>query len=178
MSSYKAGCAAAALVLALAGGCGFEPLYGTNSATHAPAAATQFAAIEIQPIPNEAGQELRNMLIDEIHPSGPAQDYKYALKVAVREADLNLGLQENATATRGQVRLTVEYWLTDAENGKILVHETVRTSTGYNILINQFGTVLSTSDARNRGLQQIADELTLHLALYFQMPPDQKQKKT
>ena len=174
MSSSKAYRAAAALALAALAGCGFKPLYGTNSATHAPAAAVQFAQIEIPPLPNETGQELRNMLIDELHPGGPADSYKYTLKVAIREADLNLGLQQNATATRGQVRLTAEYWLVDADNGKTLVHETVRTSTGYNILINQFGTVLSTADARNRGLQQIADELTLHLALYFQSD----QKKT
>ncbi|HLG88360.1 MAG TPA: LPS assembly lipoprotein LptE [Alphaproteobacteria bacterium] len=174
MSSSRVSRAAAAVVLAFLAGCGFKPLYGTNSATHAPATAVQFAQIEIPPLPNETGQELRNMLIDQLHPGGPADDYRYTLKVALREADLNLGLQENATATRGQVRLTAEYWLTDAENGKVLVHETVRTSTGYNILINQFGTVLSTDDARNRGLQQIADEMALHLALYFQAD----QKKT
>jgi len=158
---------ATVLVLTALAGCGFKPLYGSGGATHAPAVAGQFAQIEIPPLPNETGQILRNMLIDEIHPSGPSEEYKYTLKVTVREADLNLGLQENATATRGQVRLTAEYWLLDAESGKILVHETVRTSAGYNILINQFGTLLGTADARNSGLQQIADELTLHLALYF-----------
>ena len=162
------------IALAVLAGCGFKPLYGANSMTHSSATAAQFAQVEIPPLPNEAGQTLRNMLIDELHPGGPADAYKYTLKVAIREADLDLGLQENATATRGQVRLTAEYWLTDAENGKILLHETVRTSTGYNILINQFGTLVSTADARDTGLQQIADEMTLHLAIYFRTEPKSK----
>ena len=159
--------AGAFCALALLSACGFKPLYGSNSASHAPAVMDQFAAIEIAPLPNATGQELRNMLIDELHHAGPSESYKYRLNVAVRESDINLGLQANATSTRGQVRILAEYWLFDAESGKTLVHETVRTSTGYNILVNQFGTVLSSTDARDRGLQQVADELTRHLALYF-----------
>jgi len=157
----------AVLALALLAGCGFRPLYGSGSATHAPTAIEQFAAVEIPPMPNATGQDLRNLLIDELHPQGAAPDYKYRLNVAVREADINLGLQQNATSTRGQVRISAEYWLVDTRSGKTLLHETVRTSTGYNILVNQFGTVLSATDARQRGLQQVADELTRHLALYF-----------
>lgn len=160
------GILAAALLTALSA-CGFKPLYGTNSATHAPAAMDEFAAIEIPALPNATGQALRNMLIDELHHGGPAQSFKYRLNVVVRESDINLGLQANATSTRGQVRIQAEYWLFDAQSGKALVHESVRTSTGYNILVNQFATVLSSTDARDRSLQQVADEMTRHLALYF-----------
>src|SRR5271155_3422226 len=151
----------------LLAGCGFKPGYGVDSAGKSPAAVQQFAAIQIPLMPNRLGQQMRNLLIDSLHPSGAAGDYRYRLAVGITEAVVNLGLQQNSTSTRGQVRLTVKYTLTDTETGKTVLKETLRTSTGYNILINQFSSVLSQEDAETQGLQQIADDMTLHLALYF-----------
>lgn len=177
----RAGAVLGLLVLA---GCGFKPVYGVNSAGKSPSAAQQFAAIEIPPMADRLGQQMRNMLIDSLHPHGAAGDYRYKLSVGVTEAVVNLGLQSNSTSTRGQVRITVKYALTDLTSGKTVLKETLRTSTGYNILINQFSSVLSQDDAETQGLQQIADDMTLHLAMYFtvqdQLPtpaPDLTQQK-
>jgi len=148
-------------------GCGFKPVYGVHSAGKSPSAVQQFAAIEIPVMPNRLGQEMRNMLIDSLHSHGADTDYRYRLDVGIAEAVVNLGLQQNSTSTRGQVRLTVKYALIDNSNGKVVLKETLRTSTGYNILINQFSSVLSQDDAETQGLQQIADDMTLHLAMYF-----------
>jgi len=162
-----------AVLLALLPGCGFKPLYGRDSASHAPATAVQFAEIELPPIRSldttgaHTGQQMRNFLIDDLHPGGAAADYKYRLNVTVREANINLGIQQNTTSTRGQVRLTVDYYLVDQATGQTLLKETLRTSVGYDILTNQFSSVLSAADAREQGLQQMAGDLTEHLALYF-----------
>jgi len=147
--------------------CGFKPLYGVDSASHRPSTAKEFAAIDIPTLRDRLGQQMRNMLIDSLHPGGAAAEFRYRLNVSLKEIDLNIGLQENATATRGQVRLTAQYWLVDTESGKTLQHETIRTSTGYNILADQFSSILSTDDARQKGLQQVADDITQRLALYF-----------
>lgn len=165
-SNRIASALAAALLLGLAG-CGFKPLYGTDSATRAPSTMQQFAAVEIPPMADRLGQQLRNMLIDELHPSGAAADYRYSLLVTIKELDLNLGLQENATSTRGQVRLTAKYRLVDNQSGKTLLDETLRAATGYNILLNQFGSVLSADDARQKGLEEVSTEIAKHLAIYF-----------
>jgi LPS-assembly lipoprotein len=154
-------------LLSLLAGCGFKPVYGVNSAGKSPSAVQQFASVEIPVMPDRLGQQMRNLLIDSLHYSGSAGDYRYKLAIGIKEAVVNLGLQQNSTSTRGQVRLTVKYTLTDTETGKTVLKETLRTSTGYNILINQFSSVLSQDDAEAQGLQQIADDLTLHLAVYF-----------
>jgi LPS-assembly lipoprotein len=154
-------------MLSLLAGCGFKPVYGVDSAGNAPAAVQQFASIQIPVMPNRLGQQMRNLLIDSLHASGSAGDYRYKLAVGITEAVVNLGLQQNSTSTRGQVRLTIKYTLIDTETSKVVLKETLRTSTGYNILINQFSSVLSQDDAEAQGLQQLADDMTLHLALYF-----------
>ncbi len=171
MSSFKQGLIILGLLAPLAllnlGGCGFKPVYGVHSAGKSPAAAAQFAAIEIPPMPDRLGQKMRNLLIDSLHPSGADTDYRYRLSIGITEAVLDLGLQQNSTSTRGQVRITVKYTLVDDKSGKVVLKETLRTSTGYNILINQFSSVLSQDDAEIQGLQQIADDMTLHLAMFF-----------
>ena len=169
MSSFKRALILLGLLAPLLtlGGCGFKPVYGVNSAGKSPSAVQQFAAIEIPVMPDRLGQQMRNLLIDSLHPHGADTDYRYKLSVGITEAVINLGLQQNSTSTRGQVRLTVKYALTDTSNGKVVLKETLRTSTGYNILINQFSSVLSQDDAETQGLQQIADDMTLHLAMYF-----------
>jgi LPS-assembly lipoprotein len=159
-----AACALACLALP---GCGFKPLYGSSSATHDTTVMQQFASIQIPALRDRIGQQMRNLLIDALHPSGAATDYRYRLSVNTAEADLNLGLQENATSTRGQVRVTAQYWLIENKSGKTLLHETLRASTSYNILINQFSSVLSEDDARQKALEQISEDMTEHLALYF-----------
>jgi len=164
-------------ILSLLAACGFKPVYGVNSAGKSPSAVQEFAAIEIPVLPNRLGQQMRNLLIDALHPDGATGDYRYKLAIAIKEAVVSLGLQQNSTSTRGQVRLTIRYSLIDAESSKVVLTETLRTSTGYNILINQFSTVLSQDDAEAQGLQQIADDMTLHLALYF-TTQDQNPKQT
>jgi LPS-assembly lipoprotein len=164
-------------ILSLLTGCGFKPVYGVNSAGKSPSAVQQFAAIEIPVLPDRLGQQMRNMLIDSLHPSGVTGDYRYKLVIGIKEAVVDLGLQQNSTSTRGQVRLTAKYSLIDTETSKTVLSETLRTSTGYNILINQFSSVLSQDDAEAQGTQQIVDDMTLHLALYF-TTQDQNPKKT
>jgi LPS-assembly lipoprotein len=164
-------------LLSVLAGCGFKPVYGAHSAGKSPSAVQQFASIEIPLLPDRVGQQMRNMLIDALHPNGATGDYRYKLVMGIKEAVVSLGLQQNSTSTRGQVRLTIKYSLIDTENSKVVLSETLRTSTGYNILINQFSSVLSQDDAEAQGLQQIADDMTLHLALYF-TTQDQNPKQT
>jgi LPS-assembly lipoprotein len=168
MSLFKgfAACAVAGTLMLL-GGCGFRPLYGHDSVSREPAMAAQFAATQISVLPDRLGQRMRNMLIDSLHAEGPSGDPKYFLTMTIREAVVDLGLQENSTSTRGQVRLTVSYFLTDKQTGKTVLSETLRASTGYNILVNQYSSFISQDDAEELGLQQIADQITQHMALYF-----------
>jgi LPS-assembly lipoprotein len=154
-------------MLSLLAGCGFKPVYGVNSAGKAPSAVQQFASIEIPVLANRTGQIMRNLLIDSLHPSGATAEYRYRLSVSITEAVINLGLQQNSTSTRGQVRLTIRYLLVENATNKTVLKETLRTSTGYNILTNQFSSVLSQDDAETQGLQQIVDDMTTQLALYF-----------
>jgi LPS-assembly lipoprotein len=149
-------------------GCGFQPLYAKRGPTGG-VAGEEMAKVRIANIPDRTGQYLRNALIDRMQPQG-AQDPAYRLEIALREQQVNLGIQQDATATRGQLRYSGTYVLKDAA-GKELTRESFRASPAFNILDSEFGTILSSEDARERGLKQIADDITGRLALYFTRAP-------
>jgi LPS-assembly lipoprotein len=152
------------LVASLAA-CGFQPLYGK----HGPMGGTageELAKVRIANIPDRTGQQLRNALIDRMQPQGRPGNPAYRLEISLLEQQVNLGIQQDATATRGQLRYSGTYVLRDAA-GKELTRESFRASPSFNILESEFGTILSSEDARERGLRQIADDITGRLALYF-----------
>lgn len=155
---------ALAAVFALAA-CGFQPLYAKRGPLGG-TAGEEMAKVRIANIPDRTGQELRNALIDRMQPRGQAEQPSYRLEIALLEQQVNLGIQQDATATRGQLRYSGTYVLRDAA-GKELVRESFRASPSFNILASEFGTILSSDDARTRGLNQIADDITGRLALYF-----------
>jgi LPS-assembly lipoprotein len=72
--------AAASVIFLVAGlaGCGFEPLYGERKDV---SVVGELAAVRIAPIPDRAGQILRNFLLDQINPRGTAQAAAYTLTI-------------------------------------------------------------------------------------------------
>lgn len=160
----KRGFLALALVASLTA-CGFQPLYGKRGPMGG-TAGEEFAKVRIANIPDRNGQQLRNALIDRMQPQGQVPEPAYRLEIALLEQQVNLGIQQDATATRGQLRYSGTFVLRDAA-GKELLRESFRASPSFNILESEFGTILSSDDARMRGLNQIADDISGRLALFF-----------
>ena len=77
-------------------GCGFEPIYnaGTSSVFE-----SDMREIEISPIKNRIGQQLRNELEQRILPKGRARFSKYILNVTLSKSKQGLEewFQANAT---------------------------------------------------------------------------------
>jgi LPS-assembly lipoprotein len=155
---------ALAMVLALSA-CGFQPMYAKRGPLGG-TAGEEMAKVRIANIPDRTGQQLRNALIDRMQPQGQDKEPAYRLEVSLLEQQVNLGIQQDATATRGQLRYTGTYVLRDAQ-GKELLREGFRASPSFNILNSEFSTILSSEDARERGVKQIADDITARLAMYF-----------
>jgi len=102
-------------------GCGFQPLYGSNTTTASGARLSEaMASIDVQPIPGRVGQKLRNELIFSNTGGGYAPEYRYQLRIAIRERVISQLVQISGDA-RGQVyRLEASFKLIDTSNGQII----------------------------------------------------------
>lgn len=173
MSSFKRSFAVffCTLLLSTAAGCGFSPLYATKTQTSVQA----FRNITIANIPERAGQELRNLLIDKLYGSaGPSGQSRYRLAVIhLKEEDTHLGVQKDATVTRIQMRVSADLVLydlqnTDADgNPAVVLERHLRTLNSYNVLDNLYATRVSRQNILEAGLNELSDQAVTELSLFF-----------
>ncbi len=159
----------AAIALALLPcACGFHPLYGPSSVgKHGEPEESQLAGIRVDTIADRQGQKLRNFLIDDLQGEGVPPPAVHQLSITYNETQTDLGLNNDATTTRGQLTLSANFVLKDIRTGTVELTGTGQQITAYNIQNSEFATILSRDDAEDRALKSVADNLQLRLALFF-----------
>lgn len=126
------------------------------------------ADIEIANIPNRSGQRLRNLLIDRIYVNGRPADARYELRIApLTVLSTGLGIQQDATATRNQIEITARVMLVDTRAQTILMDRKMRAVGGYDVLDEQYATLVTRKTTTGHILADLADDITLALDLYF-----------
>src|SRR5690606_39504749 len=114
---------------------------------------------EVGVIADRPGQILRNYLIDRLNPGGRPVDPAYRLNVSLSEVQRDLAIRKDDTATRANLIMNARFTLTDTATGAVVLNRQVGTITSYNILIDEFATLSSERDARDRALQQISEDI-------------------
>jgi LPS-assembly lipoprotein len=175
MGSFRAiarSCGAVALVAVLVTGCGFQPLYATHSivgddAGVEPAAREELAATEVAPISDRPGQLLRNELLFLLEASGEAAAPRYSLGVGLTETLTTLAVQITGLATRANLRLNARYALTDLATGQILMQGQAEALGSYDLLDNEFATLIAARHTREQAAKRLARVLHTRLAAFY-----------
>jgi len=147
--------------------CGFEPLYAR---TERGSPVDDMAAIQVDQIPDRAGQVLRTYLRDGLNPNGADMPGRYRLRVTIYEPRQELALQRNDTVARYVYGVSAGFILTDT-NGRPLYSGSASLTTNYEVSDSQFATLSSLFDARDRTMQLISDDIRNQLAVYFRGRP-------
>ena len=147
-------------------GCGFKPLYG-RSEGQALSPVDHMAAIQIAPLADRIGQQMHNLLRDRLNPYGQPRDPAYRLDVVIDEARQELGIRKDETATRANLILSASFTLHELESDQVLLEGRTSSVNSFNILANQFATDFSESNARERALRELSDNIRVRLGIYF-----------
>lgn len=152
------------------GACGFKPLYGHqgNDANNSPTNLA-LAQIDVKPIEDRSGQKMRTALQRRLSPKNQAAS-KYQLAIKLSESVEDLAIDRTAFATRANLSLTAEYRLVRNADGLQMNTGNLTAVTSYNILTSDFATHAARTDARNRAIEVLADDIQARLALYFAGP--------
>ncbi len=157
------------------GGCGFQPIYMPTASGKTGAAPRALQSVFIGIIPERPGQLLRQAL-QERFGSDSGTPSSYDLHVSFSVAGEGVGIEQDAIATR--VRLTGDASWT------LLAHDTKRTPLtsgsaryidGVNVFDAQyFAADLETEAVQQRIAEQIAQQITTQLAIWFRRQAAQK----
>lgn len=150
----------AAMVAALAA-CGFRPLHQKPDN----AAVTELETVEIDPIADRTGQILRNDLLSRITPKGVPKSPRYVLKIKLQESTRDLAIRRDEVATRANLTFSANYILLSNADRKPVAKGVVRSTVSYNILDEEFATISSQANARQRGVKQLSEEFHKRLSI-------------
>lgn len=146
--------------------CGFRPVYSPTGANEAPTS-DRLAAIRIDPLQGKAGQQLHNFLRDRLNPRGQPVSPDYRLEVLLSSTTRVLAYRSDETGTLAALSLSSRFTLRSVQDNRALYSGRVSVSTSYNILDEQYPTYIAASDALERGLRELSEDIKLRLAIYF-----------
>ncbi len=150
------------VVCALAG-CGFRPLYAPRAPQDWD---PDLAAIAVGSIADRPGQILALALRENLNPGGVAVATRWRLNTRLTVARADLGIQRNATATSSEITVSASYVVTEASSGKQVYSSTSRAVGDFNQLNDAYATQVAADDAQDRALREVADEMTMRMALF------------
>ncbi len=148
-------------------GCGFKPMYGENTTATSSTVVEKMASIDIRPIPDRLGQVVRNQLVDAITPTGPSGAPVYELALKVGEEREDVGLRQNASATRANYRMSAKFELREIASDKVVLNGTTWAETAFDIVQQDYPTVIAQQDAQKKLAAELADEIRTRLAVFF-----------
>lgn len=152
----------AALLLA---GCGFHPLYAHRGQSGFDA---DLASIKVHTIADRQGQLLAITLRDGLNPRGARVDTRYTLDIQLSSERHDIGLRSDGTASRSQIAMTARFILKDAKNSDTppLLQGTTHSISSFDVLNDNYATVVAQHSAEERTLQDIGDDILTRLQLY------------
>ena len=151
------------LALALAG-CGFRPLYARRGTQEWD---PELAAIVVDPIRDRPGQILELALRENLNPAGRSVPAQWRLQTLLTVSRADLGIQRNATAASSEITVSASYSLFDIQSGKALYSNSSRAISDFNQLTDSYATQVAADDARDRALQQVAQEMTMRMSIFM-----------
>lgn len=141
-------------------GCGFHPLYGGETAGEYD---PTLASIKVEPIADREGQIFELALRERLNPRGVAIPPRYALRVKLSLSRSDLGIQRNATSTRAEIDAAASYSLTGQG---ISISGFSHTVSAFNLQNDAWAATVAEDDARERAIDDLADAISLQLALW------------
>jgi LPS-assembly lipoprotein len=153
----------ALVALSCLSGCGFRPLYAARGPSDWD---PDLAAISVSPMHDRSGQILTLALRENLNPSGTSVPARWRLDTNLTISRADLGIQRNATTTGSEVYASVTFTLIEIKSGKQVYASTSRATSDYDRLVDSYATQVAGDDAQDRALHQVADEMSLRLALF------------
>jgi len=150
--------------------CGFRPLYAPpNEDTKGQSvyAFDELQRVIIANIPDREGQYLRNALVRLLHPNGRRGEAQLILKISLTESTNSLAVQRSAEATRANLTVKGSVQLRRISGGGDVHSDLVSSSSGYNIFRSEFQTLMAEKGARERALDDLAQQIRIRLAAYL-----------
>ncbi|OUR80458.1 hypothetical protein A9Q83_00565 [Alphaproteobacteria bacterium 46_93_T64] len=152
-------------ILFLVAGCGFQPLYGSQTLN-----AKVTASLDqtyVLPIEGRVGQLVRNQLLDRVSPKGLPSRATYQLVVKLREQKQGLAIDKTDATNRYNLTIFAKYSLLDSTGKQALYSGSAQSVASFNIVESDFANLAAEKNARKRSAIVVSEEIHRQLSVYL-----------
>lgn len=142
--------------------CGFRPLYEADGSSGA--MQEHLASIEVAPIPDRLGQQMRNRLLDRLNTAGVPE---YRLEVNLAQESEGYGIRPDAAATQEQLTVYATVRLVNLNGEKLVFEENMRSTTSYDLVLSDYAILTRREDSARRLVLELAERIHRRLAIHF-----------
>lgn len=156
-------------------GCGFTPLYSEHK--NQPIIASELTSVEVLPISDRLGREVRNGLLKGLNPSAKSAPVRFRLGIRLYQSSTALAIEQDDFVTRQNYLVTADFTLTDIETGKVVIRGRSQSTAGINVVDSQYSNMAATRDVERRTAYQVSQDITLRLAAFFKREATKNENK-
>lgn len=146
-------------------GCGFQPLYGSQ--TQNAKVTASLDQTYVLPIDGRVGQIVRNQLLDKVSPKGLPSRATYQLRVELREQKQRLAIDETDSTNRYNLTLFAKYSLLDASGKQAIYSGSAQSVASYNVVESDFANLAAEKNARQRSAIVVSEEIHRQLSVFL-----------
>ena len=146
-------------------GCGYKPLYSSDSDGRGVVAS--LSSISIQETDTRAGQLVRNSLLSSIQPAGTAGDNLYKLVLNPELSQSKVVDRSILSTDRIRLRLAVTYQLIETASGSEVNSGKTFSAVSYDVIREPVADLQAESNAANRAAREVAADIHTRLAAYM-----------
>ncbi|WP_417449149.1 LPS assembly lipoprotein LptE [Kordiimonas sp.] len=146
----------------LLGACGFRPLYEAGGSSAA--MQQHLAGVEVAPIADRLGQQMRNRLLDRLNSGGTPQ---YRLVITLAQESEGYGIRPDAAATQEQLTVFAKVQLINLNGETLVFEEDMRATTSYDLVLSDYAILSRREDSARRLVLELAERIHRRLALHF-----------
>jgi LPS-assembly lipoprotein len=154
-------------MVGLMAGCGFSPIYERDGDGLSADIARELASVDVLPISDRVGRQLRLKLRQDLAVAGSSVDPKYALKVELTASRTSLLIQADDTITRFNLRLDAAFVLVDVAADENVFRGNAQSIGSYNVVESEFATVAAERDSEDRAAGELGAEIHSLLVTFF-----------
>ena len=152
-------------VLFLVAGCGFQPLYGSQTQN-----AKVTASLEqtyVLPIEGRVGQIVRNQLLDKVSPKGLPARATYQLSVKLHSQKQGLAIDKTDSTNRYNLTIFAKYRLLDSTGKKTIYSGSAQSIASFSIVDSDFANLAAEKNARKRSAIVVSEEIYRQLSVFL-----------
>lgn len=165
------------VALAAAAGCTVQPLYGeiTSATTVSGAPPVSLASVEVKPVNDRVGQEVRNHLIFLLHggagqPSTPAYQLDLRTRASSSRAAAVSTSRVALEPTSAVATVRGNYRLTETATGRLVSQGTRSVQAPYDLPRQEYAAGRAERDAYDRAARELAELLRMVVAQELARP--------